>query len=96
MKRRASADSGFFIGYFLNLIFNCEWLAAAFVMLVLHYWLHIPKFLFWACIAIWMLWALGITLFLGWAVSNSDSNPGPGGQRTSERLRQKAQSEKDK
>jgi len=94
MKRRAPPGSGFWMSLLLNMIFQGQWLLAALGMLALHYWLHLPKFLFWVCIIIWILWSLAVTLFVSWAAGTGSSNPGPGGHRTSERLRQQARQNK--
>ena len=42
--------------------------------------------LFWAVLGFWVLLAMIITWFVTWASECSDTNPGPGAKRTSERL----------
>lgn len=94
MKRRASGH-GFLMSLFLNMIFQSQWLLAAVVMLVLHELLRLPMLFFWGCLAVWVLWSLAVTLFVSWAAGTGDSNPVPGGQRTSERLKRQSKLNKN-
>ena len=86
MRKRASADLGFWMAFILNLFFQSEWLILALVFLGLHHLFDLPMFLFWAALALWVLIALFITGFLGWLTKGPDRNAVQG-QRTSERLR---------
>ena len=88
MRKRPSADLGFWMAFILNLFFQSEWLILALVFLALHHLFDLPMFLFWAALALWVLIALFITGFLSWAAKGPDRNAIKG-QRTSERLRQK-------
>ncbi|MDO4532045.1 MAG: hypothetical protein Q4C06_08700 [Bacillota bacterium] len=95
MKRRASADLGFWMAFILNLFFQSEWLVLALIFLGLHHLFALPLFLFWAALVIWVLIALFITAFLGWVSSGPDRNAVQG-QRTSERLRRKKEESEEK
>ena len=46
MRKRASADLGFWMAFILNLFFQSEWLIVALVFLGLHYLFELPMFLF--------------------------------------------------
>ena len=88
MRKRANADLGFWMAFILNLFFQSEWLLLALVFLGLHYILELTVLLFWAALALWVIIALFITVFLGWITKGPDKNAIQG-QRTSERLRKK-------
>ena len=87
MSKRKKIGFGFIQAWGINLLLQFEWLCVALLMLVLHHWLHIPVSLFWATLGFWILLSLVITWFMTWATGCSDTNPGPGAKRTSERIR---------
>ena len=95
MRKRASADLGFWMAFILNLFFQSEWLVLALVFLALHHLVDLLMFLFWAALGLWVLIALFITVFLGWVASGPDRNAIKG-QRTSERLRKKEENKEEK
>lgn len=95
MRKRASADLGFWMAFGLNLFFQSEWLILALVFLGLHYLFDLPMFLFWVALAIWVLIAMFITSFLGWVTKGPDRNAVKG-QCTSERLKKKQQGHEEK
>ena len=94
MRKRASADLGFWMAFILNLFFQSEWAILAAVFLGLHYLFDLPMFLFWGTLVLWVLIALFITGFLGWVASGPDRNAVKG-QRTSERLRKKEENKEE-
>lgn len=59
-----SDASSFWVSFFLNLVFNYEFLVVAIALLVLHWVLNTPIWLFWIAILIWILPSLLMTLFL--------------------------------
>ena len=95
MRKRASADLGFWMAFILNLFFQSEWAILAAVFLGLHYLFDLPMFLFWGTLVLWVLIALFITCFLGWLAKGPDRNAMQG-QRTSERLRKQQEENEEK
>jgi len=95
MKKRASADMGFWMAFILNLFFQSEWLFLALVFLGLHYLFELPMLLFWTALVIWVMIAMFITGFLGWLTKGPDRNAVKG-QCTSERLRKKQSENEEK
>lgn len=62
--KRNTDKSSFFISLGLNLLLNYEFLIVAIVLLVLHFVVKLPIWLFWLSILIWILPSLLMTLFL--------------------------------
>ncbi len=62
--KRNSDGSSFVISLVLNLLWNYEFLIVAIVVLVLHFTINAPMWLFWLSLLIWVLPALLMTLFL--------------------------------
>lgn len=93
LKRRQASgrDGGFLLALGLNLLFQGEWLLAAFGALVLHYLFEIPLFLVWLALGIWILAALAVTVLLSWASDSANAPEQSQGQRISERLRKRDQ-----
>ncbi len=89
-KRRPRAGSGFWLSLGLNLVFQGEWLLAAFATLVLHYLFDTPVFLVWIALGIWILAALLVTGLLSCMNDPGDKSRCQG-QRTSERLKRREQ-----
>ena len=94
MRRRAPAGKGFFLALLINMLFRPEWPILALIMLALNKLFGLPLIFMWIVLGIWVVWSACITAFVSWASRCSSSNPTPGGQRTSERLRAKAEKER--
>lgn len=56
--------SSFWVSFALNLVLNYEFLVVAIALLILHFVLGVPKFLFWLCLGIWILPNLLFSLLL--------------------------------
>ncbi len=95
MRRRAGAHRAFFAAWLINMLLRPEWPILALIMLALHLIFGLPRFLIWVCLGIWIIWSAAVTIFVSWASRCSDANPTPGGQRTSQRLREKAERERN-
>ena len=66
--RRTASGHGFLLCLLINMMFRFEWAAAALVLLAIHYWLAFPPlFIVWIVLAIWILYALFITIVLSLA-----------------------------
>ena len=87
MKICKTRPKSFLLAFLMNLLLQGEWLLVAIVMLILHCWIGIPLWLVWAALGLWGVIALVVTWFVTWAAGCSDTNPGPGAKRTSERIR---------
>jgi len=94
VRRRAPANKGFLAAMLINMLFRPEWPILALIMLALHLLFGLPSVLIWICLSIWVLWSAAVTAFVSWAAGCSDANPTPGGQRTSQRLRERAERER--
>ena len=90
MKKRRHSLGSWIRAVLINMVLQFEWLLLALLLLVLHYWINIPIIVFWAALGFWVLLAMIITWFVTWASECSDTNPGPGAKRTSERLKNKS------
>ena len=95
MRRRARADRGFVLALLINMLFRPEWPILALIMLALHLLFGLPTVFIWVCLGIWVVWSAAVTAFVSWAAGCSGSNPTPGGRRSSQRLREKAELEKE-
>ena len=94
MRRRASAGRGAIPALLINMLFRPEWPILAIILLALNRIFGLPIAFMWMALGIWVVWSAAVTAFVSWAASCSDANPTPGGQRTSERLRAKAEKER--
>ena len=63
-RRTALPDSGFVLSLLLNMVFRFEWVAAALILLILHFVLGWPLFPVWICLAAWILHSLLVTILL--------------------------------
>ncbi len=88
---RKRKSSGIVLTFFINLIFNIEWLALALVLYGLHRWIGIPIYFMYVALGIWGLIALCISCLLMFGSDNRDSLKTPGRRFASDRLRQKAE-----
>lgn len=69
--RRTDSNSGRFICFIINLALNWELSIPAFILLILHFVLHIS--LWWAAgaAALYILWIALLTFIIGWASSGT-------------------------
>ena len=74
--RRTARNHGFLLCVLINMLFRFEWAAAAIVLLVIHFRLGWPLFLVWIPLAVWILYALFITLIISMA-NRAGSEPTP-------------------
>ena len=64
MLRQKTHDSGFLVSFIINLALNFELAVVAAALLILHFAVNVPLWLFWIALALWILPNLVITLLL--------------------------------
>lgn len=69
--RRASIDSGFFICWILNMLFNWELGALAFILWIASEWFKLSWYPAAAAAGLWVIGTLIFTIFLCWLGSGS-------------------------
>ena len=74
--RRTAKNHGFLLCMLMNMLFRFEWAMAAIALAVVHFWLGWPLFLVWIPLAIWVLYALFVTLVLS-AANRCGNAPQP-------------------
>lgn len=89
--KRPGIDGGFILCFLLNLLLNVYWAIPAVVLFVLHFALGTPLWLGWLALAVWVAAVFGITAFMSWAVSTSDSNSAGTGMRGKATIRYSSQ-----
>lgn len=92
--------SHFLTTYLINLALNFEWSVPAWILLVLHFKLGAPMWLFWTALGLWLAVILVQAVFLHWVYTQPDAptvpreNKNPYSQTGYKTL--KEQREKDK
>lgn len=71
--KRPGIDGGFLLCFGLNLILNGFWVIPAIVLFITHFVLGTPLWLAWLALALWVAIVFGITAFMSWAASTSNS-----------------------
>ena len=74
--RKAGGDHGFFLCFLLNFILHWEWALLLAVVVVLHFLLHLPAFIIWIVLGLWLLFTLVLTILVSWG-SSCGSQPTP-------------------
>ena len=89
--RRPGVDGGFLLCFGLNLVLNAFWALPGVVLLVAHFAFGAPLWLALLAFALWVVIVFGITAFMSWAASTSDSNGAGTGTRGSATVRYSSQ-----
>ena len=79
--KRPGVDGGFLLCFGLNLILNWFWAIPGIALLVAHFALGIPLWPAVLAFVIWIAAVFGVTAFMSWAASTSDSNGAGTGTR---------------
>ncbi len=64
--KKTDKDLGIILAIIINLVLNLEWSIPAWIALILYFTIHIPIYIFWALLLIWILWIVLTTIFLGY------------------------------
>lgn len=79
--KRPGIDGGFVLCFFLNLLLNALWALPAVLLFATHFVMGTPLWLAWLALALWVGAVFGVTAFMSWAASTSDSNSAGTGTR---------------
>ncbi|MBP5303319.1 MAG: hypothetical protein J6Z00_00275 [Clostridia bacterium] len=74
--RKYKTDHGFLLCFIVNLILNFEWSIPAWILLVMHFVLHWPLWLFFVALGGWILYILIVTSVISW-VASCGNDPKP-------------------
>lgn len=72
--KRPGVDGDFVLCFLLNLIFNAFGAIPAIVLLVAHFVAGVPLWLAGVALVLWIAIVFGITAFLNWATSKTNSS----------------------
>ena len=72
--KRPGVDGDFILCFFLNLLLNGFWVIPAVVLFIAHFVAGIPIWPAWVALGLWIAIVFGITAFMSWATSTSDSS----------------------
>ena len=72
--KRPGVDGGFLLCFILNLFLNIGWLLPAVILLILHFVVGTPLWLFFVALALWVVIVLLMTIFMSWAARTGDSD----------------------
>lgn len=73
--KKLKREGGFFLCLLMNLILNLEWTIPAWILLVLHFLLDWPVWLFWAALGLWLLVIVILTGVISFAAKCSTPTP---------------------
>lgn len=81
--RKTKRSKNFLISLIFNILLNFEGIIPSAVLLALHFWLNISIWWSAAALALWLLWIILWTFFIGWAgrcgntpdMPKADKNP---------------------
>jgi len=75
--KKFRVDGGFLISFVINLLFNLEWVALAFILFLLHKFLKLPMWPVWGALALWVggvfITTLVLSLLAAWGNSADDT-----------------------
>lgn len=92
MKKPSTKGKSFWVIFFVNLLFQTEWLILALILFALHHLFGLPKVFSQLVFGYWGLTVFIIPFFLKWVRKGSETKRG---QRTSERIQDKENEQKD-